>query len=362
MTDAAQTPGALEDTGGTPVRLGVIGAGWFASRRHLPDAIANPQVLLTALCRRDPEAREKMATRFGVPMEHAYEDWQRMLDSVELDAVLIATPNALHYEQAKAALERGLHVLVEKPMTVRSAEAHELTALARERGLKLGVALNPPFWAHCHRVRRALHSEAIGALESASMYWSGSAEYVFGRAPQPADLPGLVPPTMFRADPQLTGGGYFIDGGSHLVSEMTWVTGLRVRRVAALMDTTPQDMRIALSLELENGVVATINSIGDSKYLRRRVRNIWGATNGTITVSTFHFETRIEIVGQEPQTFREDDIFPVSSPINNFIEAIEGKAELYSPGEHGAHVVEIVEAAYESAATGRVIPLPSEPS
>src|SRR5437868_3967437 len=142
--------GTTESGVSAAVRFGVIGAGWFASRRHMPEMCGSAKVTLIALCRRDAEARAKMATKFGVPAERAFSDWQRMLEATELDAVLIATPPYLHYEQAKAALERGLHVLLEKPMTIRSAEAWELAALAKERGLLLGVALNPPFWAHTH--------------------------------------------------------------------------------------------------------------------------------------------------------------------------------------------------------------------
>ncbi|HZO89150.1 MAG TPA: Gfo/Idh/MocA family oxidoreductase [Chthonomonadaceae bacterium] len=358
MANETQSASATRDPDSQEaVRIGVVGAGWFASRRHLPDAQQNPRVTIAALCRRDPEARAKMAARFGVPPERAYEDWRRMLDEAELDAVLIATPNALHYEQAQAALERGLHVLVEKPMAVRSAEAWELVALARAKDRKLAVALNPPFWAHCHRIRRALRDPRMGSLENASLYFTSSAEYVFGRAPLPADLPGVVPPTLFRADPELTGGGYFIDGGSHLVSELLWVTGLRARRVCALMDTTPTDMRACVSLELDNGVVAAINTIGDSKYARRRVRNVFGTTNGMITVNTYDFETQIVMTDQETQTFREGDIFPVANPITNFVDAIQGRGALFSPGEHGAQVVEVVEAAYRSAETGQTITL-----
>jgi predicted dehydrogenase len=341
-----------------PVRLGVIGAGAFACRRHLPDAINNPGVCVAAICRRDPEARAKIAAHFCVPPEAAYGDWQQMLDEVELDAVLIATPNAQHYEQARAALERGLHVLIEKPMNVRSTEAHELVALAHRNNLQLGVALNPPFWAHCHQIRRALRDERMGALESAAIYWSGSAEYVFGRAPQPANLPGIVPPTMFRADPDLNGGGYFTDGGSHLVSELLWVTDLRVRRVSALMDQTPSDMRTALTLEMENGAVATINSIGDSKYSTRRVRNVFGATGGAVLIAGFDFETTIMMHGQEHRKFKEAELLPVAQPIANFVSAIQGRGKLFSPGEHGAHVVEVIEAAYESASSGRTVMLP----
>jgi predicted dehydrogenase len=337
------------------VRIGVVGAGWFASRRHLPDAQKHDGIVLTALCRRDDEARARMAAHFQIPEAQAYADWEAMLDNAPIDAVLIATPNNLHYSQAKAALERGLHVLLEKPMTIRSADAHALVSLAKEQDRKLAVALNPPYWAHCHRMRQALRKPEMGELESAAMYWTGNADVVFGRVATPENLPGVVPPTMYRTDPEQNGGGYFIDGGSHLVSEVLWVTGLRARRVSALMDVTPMDMRIALSLELENGAVANITAIGDSRFPNRRVHNIFGATGGTVTVHGFEFDTTVQLHGQEVQRFREDNLLSLATPIGNLADAILGKGNLYSPGEHGAHVVEVMEAAYESAATGRTI-------
>lgn len=344
--------------GESVVRIGVVGAGWFASRRHLPDILGNSQAELTAICRRDPDARAVIATKFNVPESRSYADSEAMLDDVEIDAVLIASPNSLHYEHAKAALTRGLHVLVEKPMTIRSTEARELIELARAQNLLLAVALNPPFWAHAHRVRKALRHPDVGPLESASVYWTGSAEYVFGRAPKPDNLPGAVAPTMYRADPELNGGGYFIDGASHLVSGLLWMSGLRARRVTALMDSTPCDMRSSVSIELENGAFAVVASIGDSRYHARRVRNVFGTANAEITITGFDFDTKIAIHGQEPQRFHEADLNPVDSPVNNFVAAIQGRSELFSPGEHGAHVVDVVEAAYESASTGRTVELP----
>jgi predicted dehydrogenase len=341
------------------VRLGVIGAGWFASRRHLPDAQADPHVALAALCRRDPTARARMADHFQISAEDAYADWRHMLDHAELDAVLIATPHSLHFEQAKAALERGLHVLIEKPMALRGEEARALVALAEAQNRKLSVALNPPFWAHCHRIRRALRSEKMGVLECVSLCWTGSAEFLFGRASLPDNLPGIVPPTLYRADPELNGGGFFIDGGSHLISELIWVTGLPIRRVACLMDTTPADMRIALSVEFDNGAVGTVTAIGNSAFPNRRVRNVFGASNGRVLVNGADFETVINVLGQEPQKFREADLLPVANPVGNFVDAIQGRSELFSPPEHGAHVVEVMEAAYESASTGRLVSLSS---
>jgi len=298
-----------------------------------------------------------MESHFGLPPDSGFDDWRKMVDEAPIDAVLIATPNSLHYEQAKAALERGLHVLVEKPMTLKTEHARELVDIAKERDLKLAVALNPPHWAHCHRARRAIQSEQMGEFESAALYWTGSAAHLFGRAPRPANLSGVVPPTDYRADPELNGGGYFADGGPHLISEIIWLTGLKVKRVSAMMDAVPADIRIGITLEMENGAIATICSIGDSQFEQRRVRNIFGGANGSVAIIHQEFETHIQIRGMEPVKFREADLAPVAGPIANFIDAIQGRTALFSPGEHGAEVVEIVEAIYESARTDRIITL-----
>ena len=327
-----QEPITREENTPPPVRLGVIGAGWFVSRRHLPDVQRSANLTLAALCRRDGAARARMAEHFEVAPENAFADWRQMLDTATLDAVLIATPNSLHFEQAQAALEKGLHVLLEKPMTIQSEDARALVRLAREKGLHLGVALNPPYWAHCHSARRALASETMGPVESVSLYWSGTASHLFGRTPQPENLPGVVPPTSYRADPELNGGGYFVDGGPHMVSELIWVTGQRIRRVSAFMDETPSDMRTTISVEFENGAVGTLNSIGDSQYPHRRVLNIFGCAHGMVQIKNFDFETTITRVGHEPQTFKEADLIPVGTPVGNFADAIQGCAPLFSPG------------------------------
>ena len=109
---------------GRKIKLGVIGAGSFASRRHIPTIVSSPDAQLVALCRRNEEMLRRMAEHFEC--NNTFTDYQEMLNSVEMDAVLIATPHALHYENAKLALEKGLHVLIEKPLSVKADEAKEI--------------------------------------------------------------------------------------------------------------------------------------------------------------------------------------------------------------------------------------------
>jgi len=336
-----------------PIKLGVIGAGWFASRRHLPDAVASPDVTVQALCRRDREPLRVLAEHFGVAQ--TFTDYQDMLESADLDGVVIATPHALHYEHAKAALDRGLHVLVEKPMTVRSDHARELVALAEEKGLVLIVALNPPYWRHIQFVRELIGEGKLGEVEGIDSQWTGNAEGLFGRAPLPDQLPGVVRPTLYRADPELNGGGYFVDGGSHQVCEVLWTTGLAATEVSALMDEVPSDTRALVSVRLENGALATIGGINNSRMPGKRVRLTVFGSEGTAAAEGLPFRVTFTPREGDPTTVSEDELPDLPTPVQNFADAILGRAAPRSTGRDGLAVVEVVEAAYQSAGRGRTV-------
>lgn len=337
------------------VRIGVVGAGWFASRRHLPDIGRCARAELAAVCRRDPGELQRIAEHFGRPA--CYTDYRQMLAEAALDAVMVCTPHALHAPQAKAALERGLHVLVEKPLALTAAEAEALAALARERSLVLAVAVNPPYWAHCHALRQWVSEGRIGELEQVDLRWLGSVEALYGRGPLPETLPGVVRPSLFRGDPVLAGGGHLMDAGSHLVSELLWVTGQLPVAVTALMDDPANDLRANVALELENGAMATICVRGDSRYPDRRVCSRYYGTAGRADMDGMPFQVTLAPHGADPIPAAEADLPPVPSPVENFVEAALGHAELLSPPEHGVALARVMEAAYQSARTGHTVRL-----
>jgi predicted dehydrogenase len=337
------------------VRIGVVGAGWFASRRHLPDIGRCARAELVAVCRRDPGELQRIVEHFGHPA--GYAEYRQMLDEAALDAVLICTPHALHAPQARAALERGLHVLVEKPLALTAAEAEALAALALERSLVLGVAVNPPYWAHCHALRDWVASGGLGELELADLRWLGSVEALYGRGPLPETLPGVVRPSLFRGDPALAGGGHLMDAGSHLVSELLWVTGQTPAAVTALMDDPANDLRTSVAMELSNGAMATLCVRGDSRYPDRRVCSRYYGSAGRADIDGMPFQLTLSPHGADPTTSAEAELPSVPSPVENFVEAVQGHAALLSPPEHGVALARVMEAAYQSARTGQAVRL-----
>src|SRR5437763_696915 len=123
------------------VRLGFIGAGWWATTNHMPLLKQRNDVEFTAVCRLGADVLQTVKDKFG--FAYATEDYHDLL-AQPLDAVVVSSPHRFHYEHACAALEHGLHVMCEKPMTLTAREAWELVNLAQQRNLHLIVPYGWP--------------------------------------------------------------------------------------------------------------------------------------------------------------------------------------------------------------------------
>ena len=117
------------------IKCGVLGAGWWATYAHIPAILQNPRADLIALQKRDRAGAQQVADHFGVPFACTTAD--ELLSVPGLDAVVVASSPNMHYLQARAALQSGKHVLIEKPMTITAAEAAELEKIAQRNGLRL---------------------------------------------------------------------------------------------------------------------------------------------------------------------------------------------------------------------------------
>ena len=124
------------------IRLGFVGAnvnsGW-SSQSHYPALLASPDVELTAVCTSRPESAEEARKAFGANL--AFHDFREMAVSPEIDAVAVVVRVPLHYEPTKAAIEAGKHVFTEWPLGRTTAEAEELAALAKAKGVQTAVGL-----------------------------------------------------------------------------------------------------------------------------------------------------------------------------------------------------------------------------
>ena len=156
------------------VRVGVVGTSWWADAMFLPALSAHPGAEVVAVCGRDAGRAEAFARRWAVSQAYTYTD--ALLDHAGLDAVLILTPNRLHHPLTMAALERGLHVLCEKPLALNVAQAQEMLAAAEAAGVCHMVPFTYSFMPATRFLRELIGQGYIGQPYHLNMrYYSGGA-------------------------------------------------------------------------------------------------------------------------------------------------------------------------------------------
>ncbi len=193
------------------LRVGVIGAGAFAETCHVPGLQSHPQAEVVVLCGRDESRTRAVAQRLGVPETSL--DYEGLCARPDIDAVTIATPNALHARQALAAFAAGKHVFCEKPLGMNVAEAASMLRAAEQSQKIHQVAFTYRYLYGVQELRRRLLNGEIGDPYYVSVHfdsWDGmNPEATIG----------------FRDQLAVAGGGVLYDVGSHLFDIVGFVLG-----------------------------------------------------------------------------------------------------------------------------------------
>ncbi|MCQ4083803.1 Gfo/Idh/MocA family oxidoreductase [Streptomyces sp. RB6PN25] len=210
----------MNDTTGTPLRVGLIGYGLAGSVFHAPLIAATDTLALDTVVTANPERQEQARAEYpGVRLVASPDElWAR---ADELDLVVIASPNRTHIPLATAALNAGLPVVVDKPLAGTAAEAASLADLAEERGLLLSVFQNRRWDNDFLTLRRLLADGALGEVrrfESRFERWRPQPKGGWRESGDPAEIGGLL-----------------YDLGSHLVDQALTLFG-PVRTVYAESD------------------------------------------------------------------------------------------------------------------------------
>jgi 1,5-anhydro-D-fructose reductase (1,5-anhydro-D-mannitol-forming) len=197
---------------------GILGLGGFG-RRMAPLFTAAEGAHLAAVCSRDAARAAALAAEFGAATYHVGEE--ALLADPAVQAVYIATPNALHPAQALRAVRAGKHVLVEKPMALAVAEAEELVAAADRAGVQLGVG----FHLRHHPVHQAIKARLTA---------NPAAEIILGQA-QFCSF-SQIPMDRWQMDPTIAGAGSIMGLGVHMIDLLRYLTGQEIVSVTALTD------------------------------------------------------------------------------------------------------------------------------
>ena len=349
-------------------RIGFIGAGWWATANHMPLLAAREDVELTAVCRLGRAELEQVQKRFG--FRYATEDYRALLAECELDAVVVTTPHSRHYEHARAALERGLHVLCEKPMCTQADHARELVRLAEERGVHLLVPYGWHYKPFVQEARRQLAGGAVGEVQYVLCHMSSPIRRMLRGERVMEDAAGgqagnggevlFAPDPATWADPQVAGGGYGHAQLSHATGMLFWLTGLAPRQVFALMAApdAPVDLYDAISVSFASGAIGTVSGAGtvpEGNPFQVDLR-VFGS-EGMLLLDCER--ERMEVRRHDGRSVSADitpgeGAYTCEGPPHNFVDLVLGKTDVnHAPGWAAMRSVELLDAAYRSARSGQ---------
>jgi len=346
------------------LRLGVIGAGSWTVSSHLPAMEAHRESVEFAIVnRRNPELLQRIKDRFG--FARASTDWRDVV-AERPDIVIVASPVALHHEQTKAALEAGAHVLCEKPFTIDPVEAWDLVDTARRQDRHLVLAYGWNYRPMVVQARELMERDGgIGEIEQVSIHMSSHTRALLsGTGAYPDASPESLPEQETWIDPRLSGGGYGQAQFTHALGLALWLAPtLRAKDVFAFMSApleAPVELHDAIAMRFTNGAVGTIgggSEHADRDNVRHKVDVRMIGSGGN-----FHIDLEREVVwrykGVDDSVVLPvqpgDGIYDCIGPVDNLVALAEGDGSNNSPAELGARTVEILEAAYRSAASGKV--------
>jgi predicted dehydrogenase len=332
------------------VRLGIIGAGGVTQSKHLPAiwrlrTIWEP-IRVMAAAKRSEDVNRKVAELYGYK---PYVDYKKMLAEEELDGVIVATPDGMHYEHTLACLERGLPVLVEKPITRSLAHAEEICKLADKKKIPLMTVANkrysPPY-------RRAKKFITEGPVQEPALY--------MGKFNLGYDYVWIME----------QGTIHIFDITRYLMGDVTSLYAVGVNKYDRNMLDYPVD-NITMTLEFSSGAVGTIYTSATALSFKPWERvEVYGNKSWLAVEDQYELILYDSEEGPEkhwtpiiPNTLIFDEEFGgFMGMIENFCQVIRGNEDALVTGWDGYYAYEFNVAAHLSMSRGEPVDLPLDPS
>ncbi len=287
----------------------VIGIGDITIRRVIPAIQAEPRSHLYGLVTRDPAKAAPYKVQSWPTLDQALAD-------PAVQAVYVGTPVFLHGPQTIQSLRAGKHVLCEKPMAMNEAEARAMVQTAKETGKAFGVAYYRRCYPKVQRARQLLEAGAIGQPVFAEltnhMWFDGKGE------------------RNWLFDPAKAGGGPLFDIASHRIDVLNFLFG-KPRRVSGQLSNAVHHYAVednaTVMIEYESDVRGLVDVRWNSKIVRDECR-IRG-TDGEMEMSPLNGPDLIYPGGKESLPVHPNVHLPT---VENFVDAVEGKAPLLASG------------------------------
>ncbi len=360
-----------------PVKIGIVGAGSIGIRgtlEHLVMPDVQDRVVMTAVCDPAPGRAQAAAEKYNAG--RAFEDYDQMLAEADIDAVTLCTPIGIHYEQGLKAIRAGKHVHFNKTMTVTTADATHLIDEAKSRGVKLVASPGQMLRPHNRRIRDIIREGTLGKLSWAVTGAAFGSYHENEGLRQGSDPLSNIDPTWYWRTP---GGGPLYDMTVYGLHSLTGILG-PAKRVTAMSGIGIKEREYkgkSYPCDAHDNTLMVLD-FGDSLF-----SFVYGTFAGSVAPfgAPSFFGSKGTIVGKElnGQPFdyprREEALtFPggdqsilphvtgnhrgkgeehVFEDVMQLVDLVREGTPTPSTAEHARHVIEIIEAGYRAAETGK---------
>lgn len=332
------------------VRVAVIGCGGIGTRAHLPSYGRNKNARIEAIVDTSPKVCMRVQKKFGV--KRFFSDIDELVDSIEIDAVSICTPPDSHAEIATKALERGINVLCEKPLTDRFEDGLRIVKAAEKSGKILMTGFNRRFWPNYLKVKSAVEGGQMGAVYLVE-YHSLQGSPLLGWSKSP-----------WFYNPKV--GGSLLDQGPHVFDILNWFLGtpLSVYARSEKHSDSPVDEYCVTVIRYENGkigvgIMSWLASVQTEKLVvDGTIRSFYASPDFLLDVNPTDFN-EISLLKASFSTLSKKifvgDFNTYQQEIDHFIDCIQKGRRPSPSGWDGLKALAITEAAIESLKSRREV-------
>ena len=325
------------------IRYGILGFGLHAVRRLMPGFADAKRCTVTGLWRRDAQKARDAVREYNQFPLRAYETPDALCASPEIDAVFVASPDALHLEHVLVAVKHGKPVLCEKPMAMNAAQCRQMLTAAERAKVPLGVAQNFRFEHSVNRLREIVAARTIGnpLLARAEFHY-----FVKNHA------------RTWIADASLACGGPVGDVGVHCIDSLRYILQDEVSAVYARAlydkDSGAVEAAATLILEFQKGTLGNVSVSTRSEYRTP----LWitgdeGLAGAEDALTVDHpIELRTKPIEGDLVSEQISNEHTYAAQVDAFALSLEQGTPFPAPGIEGLRNQQVVDAAYRSIRSG----------
>jgi predicted dehydrogenase len=371
------------------IKVGIVGCGFIANRKHLPMLTQHADVEVVAFCDIIKERAVNSAEQFGAPEALVCEDYRVLLGRKDIDVVHVCTPNSSHSEITVAALQSGKHVMCEKPMAKTSAEAKAMLEAAKASGKKLTIGYQNRFRSDSQFIKSLCDQGELGDIYLGKAFacrrrgvpiWGvfmnkelqgggplidlgthaldltlwmmnnyepvsalGSTYNKIGKLGSPANGMGLWDPEKYEVEDSAFGMVKFSNGAT-VVLEASWAINMIVANEAMTMLC---GTKAGADMFPAGGPILRVADFQSAESLNVRVN---GENNGKLFIQNYSMGAQFIGSGGGKEDFAGGTL-----EMSTWLDAIRHDTEVVVKPEQAYTVTRILEAIYQSAASGQLV-------